>query len=174
MLDGRCLISVITVTGLTDTILVYRWQFACSSLMLTLKMLFSSQTHMLTAKTGLGERQAYSKLLHVNSWTCWPLIMWATKNGLDLSTLEFKPPFHLPKLVGFSAHAYCQNKMRFSATLKKCVLQQDEVFCLWNVNSWTCWSLIMWATNNLDLSTLKFGPPFHLPKLVGFSAHAYI
>ena len=59
---------------------------------------------------------------HVNSWTCWPLIMWATKNGLDLSTLEFRPPFYLPKLVGFSAHAYSQNKEVF-CNVKVCVLQ---------------------------------------------------
>jgi len=46
-------------------------------------------------------------------------------NGLDLSTLEFEPPFHLPKLVGFSAHAYSQNKMKFS-TLKN-VLQCNKM-----------------------------------------------
>jgi hypothetical protein len=105
-----------------------------------------------------------------------PFICEQQKNGLDLSTLEFGPPFHLPKLVDFSAHANSQNKMKFYAMLKNCFVLQcnkmkfsvpktwiaelvDLLLCVQKRIDW------IWVPWNLD-------PPLYLPKLVGFSVHA--
>ena len=113
----------------------------------------------------------------MNSWTCWPFHMWATKNGLDLSTLEFGPPFHLPKLVDFSAHANSQNKMKFSALLKNCFVLQCNKMKFSVPETWIAGlvDLLLCEQKRIDWIWVPWNldPPLYLPKLVGFSVHAY-
>ena len=163
MLDGRCLISVITVTGLTDTILVCRGNSLAPLWCLLLKCFLA---HTLTC---LQPKHDWRGGRHISCSYTWiagpvdPLLCEQQRMDWIWVPWNLNPHFKKIKLVGFSA--YCQNKIKFSATLENVFCNATRLsFLFWNVNSWTCWSLIMWATKNrLDLSTLEFNPPFIYP-----------